>query len=325
LISLYACPNSIVKLWLYYTEKRGKKEGAKCVIRWMYEGIEIATRHGQSSNCPSLKNIIGEHDGGCFIMSRLLLNEEPLLVMPQLAIKIGLNESLILQQIHYWIEINKKANQNKRDGYYWTYNSYEQWQKQFPFWCSKTIQRAINTLEKMKLIVSDNYNRLKIDRTKWYRIDYKVLEVLESSPFGQIDLTNMTEWVNHVDKLLPPLPETKPKINSEINKRIGSNSISFAEFLLNTNITDYESNVDAVYYYLKKYKKVKHKEHPKCTWQEWNDVIVGMFENDVLTDVEDSITDIIDRHFEKTFKQYNHDIRSFHKFIDNDIYEAGII
>ena len=64
-------------------------------------------------------------------MSKLLLDENPLMIMPQLAVKIGLNESIVLQQIHYWLEINRKADKNKRDGFYWTYNSYKEWQKQF--------------------------------------------------------------------------------------------------------------------------------------------------------------------------------------------------
>jgi hypothetical protein len=45
-------------------------------------------------------------------MSKLLLDEQPLLIMPKLATKIGLNESIIVQQIHYWNEINKKSNNN---------------------------------------------------------------------------------------------------------------------------------------------------------------------------------------------------------------------
>lgn len=34
----------------------------------------------------------------------LLLNEYPLLLSPTLACKIGVNEALILQQLHYWLE-----------------------------------------------------------------------------------------------------------------------------------------------------------------------------------------------------------------------------
>ena len=35
-------------------------------------------------------------------MSKLLINEHPLQVLPSLATKIGLNEAIVLQQIHYW-------------------------------------------------------------------------------------------------------------------------------------------------------------------------------------------------------------------------------
>lgn len=107
------------------------------------------------------------------------MDEYPLLIFPQLACKVGLNESIILQQIHYWNKINRKANNNFEDGFYWTFNSYPQWQEQFPFWSLNTIIRAISKLEKSKLVVSGNYNKLKQDNTKWYRIDYEILTKLE--------------------------------------------------------------------------------------------------------------------------------------------------
>ncbi len=36
-------------------------------------------------------------------MNNLLLDEHPLLVMPKLATLIGLNEAIVLQQVHYWL------------------------------------------------------------------------------------------------------------------------------------------------------------------------------------------------------------------------------
>ena len=145
----------------------------------------------------------------------LLLNEKPLLVLPLLAVKIGLKESMLLQQIHYWNQHNEIVKNNFNDGFYWTFNSYEKWQEQFPFWSIRTIQRAICNLEKLKLVITGNYNKLKIDRTKWYRIDYKALEALGVSPCRQIDVTNKTECPNHLDSLAIPLPETNSEINSE--------------------------------------------------------------------------------------------------------------
>ena len=128
-------------------------------------------------------------------MSKLLLDENPLLIMPQLATKIGLNESIVLQQIHYWIEIESKTKdpdvmaKHYRDEKWWIYNTIDQWQEQFPFWCEKTIRTILKSLEKKGLIITGNYNKQGYDRTKWYTIDYDVLESLENT-----ESVNVTEW-----------------------------------------------------------------------------------------------------------------------------------
>ncbi len=109
-------------------------------------------------------------------MIKLLLNKYPLLIIPELAELIGLNEAIILQQIHYWVEINREADKNFKDSFYWTYNSYEGWRKQFPFWSVDTIKRAVASLKRQRLVICGNYNQLKIDRTQWYRIDYVMLD-----------------------------------------------------------------------------------------------------------------------------------------------------
>jgi hypothetical protein len=111
--------------------------------------------------------------------SRLLLNQHPLLVFPDLAVVIGLNESLILQQIHYWHQMESVGVRHGE--HKWVYNTYTQWQKQFPFWSIDTIKRTIRSLEKLNLLISISNPRVKIDRTKWYRIDYEVLHDLEES------------------------------------------------------------------------------------------------------------------------------------------------
>ena len=36
-------------------------------------------------------------------MSKLLIHDKPIMILPSLAQKIGLNEAIILQQIHYWL------------------------------------------------------------------------------------------------------------------------------------------------------------------------------------------------------------------------------
>lgn len=134
--------------------------------------------------------------------NNLLLNSHPLVIIPELAIAIGLNEAIVLQQIHYWCNINQKAGNNLRDGYYWVYNSYSEWQKQFPWWCERTIKTIFTHLEKKGLLISGNYNKMPMDRTKWYRINYDALESLtettscKSCPMDSANITQPIPKIN---------------------------------------------------------------------------------------------------------------------------------
>lgn len=115
-------------------------------------------------------------------MSKLLIDEAPLQVLPSLAKEIGLNEAIILQQVHYWITDKEKRRDKKShiDGKYWVYNSYPEWRQQFPFWSDDTIYRAVKNLESRGLLVSMQTN--SYDRRKWYTIDYTALDALMPSP-----------------------------------------------------------------------------------------------------------------------------------------------
>ena len=129
----------------------------------------------------------------------LLLDSYPLIVIPELAQAIGLNEAIVLQQVHYWCLHNKNTGNNFRDGYYWVYNSYREWQKQFPWWSERTIKSIISRLETKGLLVSSNYNKLRMDRTKWYRIDHDTLNAIISNiPLGNsctMDSANLAQAI----------------------------------------------------------------------------------------------------------------------------------
>lgn len=120
----------------------------------------------------------------------LLISEPPLQVLPSLAVKVGLNEAIVLQQFHYWLQ----RSTNVRDGYKWVYNSYKEWNKQFPFWGLNTLKRAITSLEKSGYLISGNYNKAGFDKTKWYRINYDLLGMGQRST--QNGSTMNPEWVD---------------------------------------------------------------------------------------------------------------------------------
>lgn len=106
-------------------------------------------------------------------MSALLFSENPLVVNVGLAKAIGLNEAIVIQQIHYWLGKSRHFH----DGYPWVYNSISGWKEQFPFWSDRTIRRALKELEEGGYILCGNYNRDRRDKTKWYTINYQALEV----------------------------------------------------------------------------------------------------------------------------------------------------
>ncbi|MCG0832904.1 phage replication initiation protein [Lactiplantibacillus plantarum] len=150
-------------------------------------------------------------------MNNLLISEPPLQVLPSLAVKVGLNEAIVLQQFHYWLN----RSNNERDGYKWIYNSYTSWHKQFPFWSIKTLKRAITSLEKDEFLISGNYNKAGFDKTKWYRINY---EKLEGQPLGQNGPTNRPECPNGVAQNGPTNTNRLPETTTETTNNKRSNS-----------------------------------------------------------------------------------------------------
>lgn len=114
-------------------------------------------------------------------MRKILFDEQPIVVDKVLARKLGLNEAVVIQQVHYWLKINEKKNQNYIHNRYWTFNSLKEWhENNFDFWSLDTVKRTFSKLEKMGILLVDNFNKDRRDRTKWYSIDYEKLGELLS-------------------------------------------------------------------------------------------------------------------------------------------------
>ncbi|MFO0525713.1 MAG: hypothetical protein ACK5YY_05445, partial [Alphaproteobacteria bacterium] len=110
-------------------------------------------------------------------MKALLLDEHPLIVQPTLALCVGLNEAIILQQVHYWLSPKFHRPEKVFHGQHWTYNTYKQWQSQMPFFSLSTIRRAIGNLEEMGVLIS--FVSCSFRKKKYYRIDYDRLTHLQ--------------------------------------------------------------------------------------------------------------------------------------------------
>lgn len=106
----------------------------------------------------------------------MLLNDPPEFFNPRLAVEIGLNESIVLQKIHYWIVNNERNGINYHEGRYWTFNSIKKWRDDFfPWWSVDTVKRTFKSLENKELLIVGNFNKKGYDKTKWYTINYQKL------------------------------------------------------------------------------------------------------------------------------------------------------
>lgn len=141
-------------------------------------------------------------------MSSILINDESIMIFnPKLAQLLGLNESIVLNQIHYWLE----RSNNILEGRPWVYNSYEQWHKQIGFLSASTIKKAIKKLEAIGIVLSSNFNKCKMDKTKWYTIAYDKLEKFFEEHKDKFDEKEQSTVIND-----PMEGETDPSIGSKL-------------------------------------------------------------------------------------------------------------
>ena len=134
-------------------------------------------------------------------MSKNLIDEAPLVLLPSLAVAIGLNEAIFVQQIHYWLQTSKSV----KDGRKWTYNTLPQWKEQMPFFSIRTIQRTIASLVDRGILIVDNLSSNKSDRTNFYSIDYDKLslstrqnDVIHDAKMAS---SNAPKWRDHDAKM----------------------------------------------------------------------------------------------------------------------------
>ena len=135
-------------------------------------------------------------------MSNIFFNSEPKIINPELACHIGLNEAIILQQIHYWLEKNKQTATNYHDGHYWTYGTLQEYRdRDFRFWSVDIVKRIFSKLQKQGFIIKGNYNKVKFDKTSWYTINY----------------TALNEWIAANTINTTPIEQAEPPSSNSAN------------------------------------------------------------------------------------------------------------
>lgn len=277
-------------------------------------------------------------------ISNLLLDEHPLQVMPTLATLIGLNEAIILQQIHYWLKHKEKNRQDYIDGHYWVYNTYGQWQEQFPFWSVMTIRRTMTRLENKGLLIAGNYNKAGFDKTKWYTIDYDTLRKMVSLSVQNehtvcshcTDAGVQSEQTNTIDYTETTTEKIKGLKGAELKQpHTSSAALPFNSSILEKqiikschkqDIQDCTNYVTIIKYYYSMYMATFHKEHPRLSSPAMDSVIEAIFSGSELVDGTDPdmYKALIAQHFKTQYDNCDYNICHFMSegIRNNRFYEA---
>jgi hypothetical protein len=80
---------------------------------------------------------------------------------------------MFIAQLHYWLQ--KEGVGVYKHGFHWIYNTEWEWCEQFPWMSEHTIGRVRRTLERLGYVVSNDFNRNPLDRTKYSTLDYYLI------------------------------------------------------------------------------------------------------------------------------------------------------
>lgn len=178
-------------------------------------------------------------------MSKLLIDENPLMFQPALATAIGINEAIVLQQIHYWITNPNNAGYES-NGFKWVYNTYKEWRKDnFPFWSENTIQRVFTSLEEKGLVIAIQPMKHKYDHTKYYRIDYSKLDAIDGTNIDDTDDTKLGSSTNTetTSETTSPAPDFKKRTEDALFRGIAERQNLITVGLSQHDISDWPEEV----------------------------------------------------------------------------------
>ena len=230
----------------------------------------------------------------------LLFAERPLVINTQLAMKIGLNEAIVLQQLHYWLRDTNSGMEC--DGVRWIYNTTEQWLEQFPFWSESTLKRAFASLKTLGLLRCEKLNKSKRDMTNFYTINYgselldggKLSESIGSkcaAPSGQNDTMEEVKMKRSIGSKRPNVigskwPDDLTENTTEITTE-NKNTFRPEASQLDPQTTEQDfltRNSDAVVFSAKK-RQWGSREDLACAQWIWGR-IVGLYEQAASDDGE---------------------------------------
>ena len=130
----------------------------------------------------------------------------------KIAKQYGLEESILLENIYFWVKKNKCNNQNYHNGKYWTYNSIKAFSALFPYMSESKIYRTLKNLEENGLIEISDFNENRYKRPSWYTLTEKALKLYNDKDLFQNETSTFQNEISSIT-------DNKQQIENTDNKQ----------------------------------------------------------------------------------------------------------
>src|SRR5580692_6251437 len=133
----------------------------------------------------------------------------------ELATELGdIELATLIHHFQFWILVNKRQGINQHEGRTWTFQTLKQMAAHFPYWSMYKIERLLEKLVKMKIIIKGNFNKSAYDRTVWYAFENQ--EKFTISRFREMDIA---ESRNGNCGIATPIPDNNTYNNKDNKER----------------------------------------------------------------------------------------------------------
>ncbi|WP_336286593.1 hypothetical protein [Cronobacter dublinensis] len=130
----------------------------------------------------------------------ILFAKRPIVINSDLAILIGLNEAIVLQQLHYWLSETNSGIEH--EGRRWVYNTLDEWRENsFPFFSRETIKRTFASLKRAGVVMVKKLSQDKHNKTNYYTIIYESPVLTDGVKLTPSKGAKCADGAGHIDPM----------------------------------------------------------------------------------------------------------------------------
>jgi hypothetical protein len=135
------------------------------------------------------------------------------------AAEYGIEEAILIHHFQYWIAFNRELKRNFIEERTWSFQTMEEIAAHFPYLNKKKIERTLNSLKELEILITGNHNKTKFDQTKWYAFkdEQKWVPFIDSSRKREME---KKESGNQNPEIGTPIPDTKQDSKQDLPPQV---------------------------------------------------------------------------------------------------------